>query len=248
MKQHKDIGSKDRDNDQDPQAPKRMSRAQKVGVTAALLAAGSAIGGDLYYTAHQIHEQPGAAQTANEQLVEYRKALEDELRSVYVGPVAIASAEKADGVYVDPVMRQKRGIINLHIGGTAINEKTYKSTGDPDYILSKEPVVDVHLPNGETVSGDARWTSAEGNGEAALYPVLANFARSTPKTLDYQLELTAGGWMPTGQEVDALYDAGEVAVTGSNNEITSVTVVPRPKNVPAIQIVDPKPGMTYLHL
>lgn len=254
MKRHQNIDPTDSNANQDTATtPKRMSGAKKLGVTAAFLAAsgGAIAGGAAARVAHDNHERAAdaasaaaAKKAAAVQLVDYRNALEGELKTAYVGPVAITSAENTGGTYVDPndIMKQKRGVVSIHIGGSAINEKTAKSTGDPNYMYSKDPTDNLILPQGGKFPAEAHWVSTSDRGDVVAYPVLSNFDGSKPKTLDYEIDLVTTGYMPNGQEVDAIYDAGEFAVTGSNGEITGVAVVPRPEDTPAIKIVEPPQG------
>jgi len=224
---------------QDPAAtPKRkLSTLQKVGAIAGLSVVAGLAAGVTTALVRGGHEQSAAA-TAS---ADYRASLEGELRTAYVGPVALTSAENTGQVITD-TGGEKRGVVKIHIGGAAINEKTAKSTGDPGYYYSQQPIENMVLPNGQKFPGEVHWTDQQ-DGEAVMNPLLSDFSGSKPKTYDYDMQLGAYGLIPGSQAegasgiqvMGAEYNAGEVAITGQNGKITSVEVIPRPEDVPAIQ-------------
>jgi len=251
MKRHQNLDPTQNNSDEATVAPRRMSTGKRIGAAAAFVSLVS--GGVAAGAAYNIHEQAvakaNAAKAATTKTADYRKALVGKLKSAYVGPVAITNAENTGRTEIDPTDPMgKRGVVSIYIGGSAINEKTAKSTGGPDYIYSTDPVDHLVLPNGEKIPAKAHWVSTQARGDVVANPVLSNFDGSKPKTFNYEIDLTAGGTMPNGQEVDAIYDAGDIAVTGSHGKITSVAVVPRPEDVPAVQIVEPRNGESYLNM
>jgi hypothetical protein len=230
-------------------APKRrMSVVRAVGATAGLAAAAGLVLGVGSAVEHGSHKPPKTATaTANypKFRASYVKSLDGELRTAYVGPVALNEAEVTNRIVTDDI-GEKRGVIKIHIGGAAINAKTAKSTGDPGYYYATEPIETVTI-DGNRYSGEVHWTDQK-DGDAEMNPVLGNFSGSKPVTYDYQIGLGAYGLVPGSpaqgasgiREIDATYNAGEVAVTGEDGKITSVQVIPRSAEVPAVQITEPR--------
>jgi hypothetical protein len=235
--------------DSSPQDPtlatkRKLSVAQRVGAITSLAAAGLTGGVAsivIGHAAHSGHERSVAA-TAS---ANYRKSLEGELRSAYVGPVAVTRAEATGQVTTDNI-GEKRGAINIHIRGAAINEKTAHSTGDPSYYYEPQPVDSLVLPNGQKYPGEVFWTDQK-DGDAVMRPLLSNFSGNKLTTRDYEIDLGVEGLIPSSpaqgtggmREIDGVYNAGEVAVTGKKGQITAVAVIPR-SAAPAVRIIGPR--------
>lgn len=241
--------------DQDPIVSRlKPSTRRRLGVGASLVAAAGLTVGLMHTAEHHDAKPkavPSASSTYPEFKAQYEKALKAELTSSYVGPVKLTSVENTGKIVIDktvPEMPVKRGVINIRIGGAAINETTANSTNDPGYHYNTNPVEMVTLPDGKSVSGEAiQWTDRN-SGDAVIEPLLSDFDKSKPVTVDYSVALGAYGLVPgdteqTGsaagpREIDTRYVAGTVAVTGQDGHITSVELIPRPEDVSAIQTTE----------
>lgn len=230
--------------DQNEGRPSRLQKALAIVTLASLggsIAAGIQSGMNLY-NAHKALKNP--AVSAPEHLGTtktdpgYRRALEHELRTAYKGPVAIDQAENTGKTTMK--FGDKRGIINFHIDGSGRNTETAESVGTPDYHYGARPHGHLVSVDGKPLPAGAItvWKSNQEAGDAVLYPRLANFSGSKPKTFDYKIDLEAEGLLEDGHELQADYDAGDILVTGSNGKITSIDVQQRSQNEPPVEITE----------
>jgi hypothetical protein len=199
---------------------RELSLLKKVGAVAATTALLGVAGAGVF--AERGSESADAV-TAK-QSKDYTNALNYELSHTFEGTV------KGTGVKIDSVTvssketENGRGSVYLHIDGADINHKVYDDDSMPHYTLNKNPTEVAIGPQGQRTNGLITW-SDRAHDVAEMHPWL-NFAGKTPTTHTYELSLAAYGERLDNTCSVARYELGNVAITGSNDHITSAKLVP----------------------
>lgn len=187
---------------------------------------------------------------------QHRLALEQQLEAAYIdtnGDTLPNDITITDAELLDETVNEagaERGVIRVHIDGTAKNTEVADSRGNPDYDYraaddaNEAPMSRLMSVNGETVMNEreqkslARWETTQEAGDALIFPRLEHFAGSEPSVLDYKIQLPASGRLKDGSTLQYAFEAGRVVVTGSNGAITEVNVIPRHEDLPPIEVTE----------